>query len=334
MSGIKPISRIEVTVFPRIHISLIGLNKSDYRINGGIGFSIDKPSLQIVCQPSSFFTIMDSRDRPLTFYESNKIIEEVKKISVDIPLSKSISITISGEAGAHQGFGSGTSIRLAIIESLLLINDIPYNQDLLTTLSKRGGTSGIGVNTYFTGSFVLDIGRKTNNTLKFLPSSENEKSMLPPALVFRIQDMPNWDIGICTPKEFPTLSQGEEVDFFQRTCPISDVGVHEILYHAIYGVSASVIESDFETFCNSINKIQLCEWKRAERALYKNHLIEVEKKLIQSGAKAVGLSSLGPTLYFLGDDIDAIIHRARQIDGGLDLRNARPVNHGRIIKYG
>lgn len=48
MSGVMPNSAVKITAFPRIHISLIGMNANGHRINGGAGFAINSPELNFV----------------------------------------------------------------------------------------------------------------------------------------------------------------------------------------------------------------------------------------------------------------------------------------------
>ena len=43
---------LKIKAFPRIHISLIGMNNDGYRLNGGIGFSIASPILDMSFEQS------------------------------------------------------------------------------------------------------------------------------------------------------------------------------------------------------------------------------------------------------------------------------------------
>ena len=67
------------------------------------------------------------------------------------------------------------------------------------------------------------------------------------------------------------------------------------------------MESDFDVFCKSIDSIQYTKWKSLERNLYGKELMTAESIIRNAGAKCVGMSSLGPLLYFFGDDIDVIV---------------------------
>lgn len=325
-------NQVNIIAYPRLHISLIGMNQDGYRINGGIGFSIEVPQIKISCVVADNYSLEDFRGRKISNDENQRIKLIIEEISQTYQIKNSISAKLTGDTGNHLGFGTGTSIRLAIIESLFILNNIPYTEELILKLSKRGGTSGVGVNTYFKGGLILDIGRKKENDI-FLPSSMNENSTIPFPLFFKRILMPDWQIGLCIPNYINSKTEQEEKYFFEKTCPIKDSEVHKTLYHIIYGLAASTLENDFNTFNESIKAIQECAWKKSERALYGNELLEIESLLYQNGASAVGMSSLGPLLFFTSKNIENVINIMRSLRSDLSLYSSKPINHGRIINY-
>jgi len=202
---------------------------------------------------------------------------------------------------SHFGFGSATAIRLAALEGASVIAGQPAARESLVRGSKRGGTSGIGITTYFTGGFVLDLGVK-QAPLEILPSSALEGARPDPLVIMRI-DMPDWGVGICIPSGIRALSEVEEIEFFRRACPVPRPDVNETLYHVIYGLAASALERDLGTFSQAIKEIQGCTWKSLERVLHGDRLLALERDIYEAGAAAVGMSSLGPCLFFLGGDL-------------------------------
>ena len=119
-----------------------------------------------------------------------------------------------------------------------------------------------------------------------------------------------WDIGIFIPSFVPK-TEYEEMVFFNKNCPINQEAVEPILYEAVYGVTSALIEEDFEVFCKSIDAIQRTKWKSLERNLYGEKLLEAEAIIKEAGAKCVGMSSLGPMLYFFGENVDDIVERVK-----------------------
>lgn len=321
--------KASIKIKARIHITLIGMNQSGYRINGGCGFAIMEPSLKISFTSSKSFAISDNRKVSLSADEINRL-HHIITIEKDLHNFKNnINIEIIGDMLSHYGFGSGTAIRLACLEALYLANQISPEQEQLILSSGRGGTSGIGINTYFKGGFVVDLGKKDNQD-RHAPSHNSEDRTDLPLLMQQIH-MPEWDVGICIPLSIPNKTETEERAFFGKTCPIQSKDVYETLYHSIFGIYSAVREHDKFIFCQAIKKIQQCTWKLAERLEYGSRLTHIEDLLYSCGAQAVGMSSLGPSLYFLADDIVSVIEKMGQTNSDCQLILSKASNEGRHI---
>jgi beta-ribofuranosylaminobenzene 5'-phosphate synthase len=221
-----------------------------------------------------------------------------------------VRIQISGQMPSHYGFGSATAIRLATLEAIAAVAGKSVDRADIVRASARGGTSGIGVTTYFDGGLVFDVGVKASQ-LASLPSSSVEGARASPLIITRF-DMSKWKIGICIPLDIKPQTEKQEIAFFKRSCPIPAAATNEILYHVVYGAIASAREHDFDGFCAAINAIQRCNWKGLERKLYGEQLYSLEKTIYALGARAVGMSSLGPGLFFLAENIGTIISRLKR----------------------
>lgn len=332
MNGKKQNNKaMKIISFPRIHITLIGMNSGGYRINGGIGFSISSPEIYVFYEKSDEIEIIDERKIKFTKQEKYKLchvlIDTVNKLS----LKNKIKCTIKGLALPHYGLGSNTAIYLSCIEALFIINEIEYNQDDIISYSKRGGTSGIGINTYFKGGFIFDVGIKNNEQL-FIPSSIADRNGKTPLVIHNCR-LPDWEIGICIPKYIQNKTEQEEVDFFKKYCPIDKTSTENILYEAVYGITSSIIENDYDIFCKSVNAIQSTQWKYLERSLYGKALLELEKRIKLLGADCIGMSSLGPMLFFTGRDINGIIEKVSNNIPDTICYSSSFNNNGRIISY-
>ena len=317
--------------FPRIHITLIGMNKNGYRINGGVGFSIDTPITNLSFTSSRNIEIIDKREKMFALNELEKLHKHLMKIKNDNKLSNGMSCIIESDIFPHHGLGSSTSIYLSCVEALFLLNNVPYERERIVSFSNRGGTSGIGINTYFDGGFVFDVGIKNENDL-FEPSSIADRKSKKPLVIYKGK-MPDWNIGICIPYYLGSKSEQEEIDFFNKNCPIERTYVSDILYESVYGITSAIIENDYNVFCNSVNEIQLTQWKYLERSLYGQGIIELEQKIKQLGADCVGMSSLGPSLFFTGKKISEIINILENDITGIKNYISSMNNTGRKITY-
>jgi beta-ribofuranosylaminobenzene 5'-phosphate synthase len=307
------------------------MNNKTYRINGGIGFSIDTPTTDSFFTLSNNIEINDNRDKKFTMDELCRLHKLLENIKNENKLKYGISCVIESDILPHYGLGSTTSIYLSCIEALFLMNDISCDNSKIIALSKRGGTSGIGINTYFDGGFIFDVGIK-NETDSLEPSSIADRKSRTP-LVLNKSKTPNWNIGICIPYYLKGKSEQEEINFFKESCPIEKMYIGDILYESIYGVTSAIVENDYNSFCNSINEIQLTKWKYLERSLYGQGIIELEAKIKQLDADCVGMSSLGPLLFFTSKNINNIINILKNDIKEIRCYNSTMNNQGRIITY-
>lgn len=321
--------KASIIIKARIHITLIGMNECGYRINGGCGFAVSEPSLKLSFTSSKSFAISDNRKVSLSADEINRL-HHIITVEKDLHNFKNnINIGIKGDMLSHYGFGSGTAIRLACLEALFIANQTISKQEQLILASGRGGTSGIGINSYFKGGFIVDLGKKDNKN-RHAPSHKSEDRAELPLLMQQIH-MPEWDVGICIPVGIPNKTEAEEVAFFDKTCPIQNKEAYEALYHAIFGIYSAVREHDKFIFCEAIKEIQHCRWKLAERLEYGSRLTYIEGLLYSCGAQAVGMSSLGPSLFFLADDIASVIEKMGGTNTDCQFILSKASNDGRQI---
>lgn len=333
MNGIKGHCKaVGITSFPRIHITLIGMNQDGYRINGSVGFSISGPKIDVYFEESESIEIIDEREVKFTEQEKTRLQHVLTESINKFSLKKGIKYTICSNVMPHYGLGSNTAIYMSCIEALFLINEIDYIHNDIIRASKRGGTSGVGINTYFEGGFIFDVGIKSSKESNFIPSSIADRNGKTPLVIHKCK-LPDWKIGICIPTFIRNKSEQEEVNFFKQHCPIDKNSIEAILYEAVYGITSSVIENDYENFCKSVNSIQLTRWKYLEREQYGDELIKLEQKIKTWGADCVGMSSLGPILFFTGINIDNIIESVSINIPEAICYNVSFNNQGRIINY-
>ncbi|KPB84633.1 hypothetical protein BTW15_18290 [Pseudomonas syringae pv. tomato] len=310
----------------RLHINLLAMNASSYRINGGIGFAIKGFDTVISSEPWSENCVLETSidlDRG-TLNETLCVF--LNKIYFAVGATIPVKIFIESRAPKHSGFGGGTSLKLAIVESVLLVNKLSRSQKEKVELSKRGGTSGVGVNTYFKGGFIADAG-VVNLGNSLISSSLRESMHFEEPTLLISSKMPSWFIGVFLAKDSVGLSGSEESDFFIKNTPISQAGVEASTYHAFMGVASSVVDNNYSLFADSIRNIQELEWKRAEWNVQTDQVFEARSLLYKAGATSVGLSSFGPALYFTGENLNTSCLEALG-----KLVSTSPDNFGRVIE--
>lgn len=305
------------------------MSKDGYRSNGGLGFFISHPSLSVEILKHSENQLIDLRPIPLP---SKSFLKWFKQHLTNNNITEKFRIIISGDTPSHKGFGVSTSIRMATVEGIYKLIGRKVNQEQVILNSHRGGTSGIGVHGYFSGGFIFDLGHKGNKE-KHLPSRCHEsQSHLP--LLMKSLPMPAWQVGILIPTDIIPKTHIEEKTFFEQACPINPNDVYETTYHALFGVLSSVQTANFASFCTAINNVQEQTWKKAERNLYPE-LRKYESLLKKLGAHAVGMSSLGPSLYFFANDVNDVIDAIKNssLGSSCDTFIASVANQGRQISH-
>jgi beta-ribofuranosylaminobenzene 5'-phosphate synthase len=256
-------------------------------------------------------------------------LREVVEAAIEADaLMSNLSVTVTGSMRTHVGMGSGTAIRLAVLEALYVVNGNYQSREHLITRSRRGGTSGIGINTYFGGGLILDLGVK-NDLRRFLPSSISQPKKLPTTLPSL--PMPAWPLCLCIPKDIRAKSQEEELEFFERVAPLDPAASFRSAYDALFGIYAAVADADYTAFCRAINSIQDTSWKTAEWREYGAPLQQLREGLTRMGGDCVGMSSLGPMLFCLGDaaTLTHIVRRQDALDCEVVL--TAPINIGRKL---
>lgn len=324
-------ARLTIAVCSRLHLTLLAMHSGEYRINGGIGFAIADPACELVFSGVPIFSIDDQRTDPLSPSELERLSSILHTEQKRHGFTTALAVVIGGRMRTHSGFGSGTAISLACLEALHRLNGSTPSTAALVSASGRGGTSGVGLHTYFSGGCVFDLGRPVGIE-PHAPSHQAMASLSP--LVLDHLPMPEWDIGICIPLGIPHKSEAEERAFFERTCPLPAEAVYATVHHALFGLYAAIREADRATFCRALRAIQECAWKKAERLEYGPALAEIEQALYDCGAEAVGMSSLGPALFFLADNVADVVSRMQSTHPDCECFSTRPANGGRSLHDG
>jgi len=280
--------RVRIKTPSRIHITLIDLNGSLGRIDGGVGLALESPFVEIVAEECDE-VVVDGKCLNLDRFKS------VAKILAD-KFGKGIKIEVLSDYRAHVGLGSGTQMSLAVATAFNRIYDLGFGVRELAHLVGRGGTSGIGVAAFELGGFIVDGGHSKREKPEFLPSSASKAK---PAPVIVRHEFPDWDVVIAVP-ELTGFYGVREINLFREVCPIPLEDVMEICHLILMKLLPAVVEKDLDEFGNAIWRIQNLGFKKAEIDRY-GDLIRSALNCVSDDTKAVGMSSTGPAIYAITD---------------------------------
>lgn len=312
-------------------MSLLDLNGDLGRVNGGLGFAVDSAFNMIRIRNVESDSIICQSDTEEVSAYARSTIARARRLRHIPPCEVNFLRILP----IHRGFGSFTSIGLALVEGLFTLNKIDYVRDDIVRIARRGGTSGVGINSYFTGKLTVDLGHpcpsKPRQTA-FLPSSFAWRRG--PALALLNVKMPRWPMLILVPK-VKRIEEKEERQFFANVCPLPADEVSRTIRLCFFGILPSVIENNYGQFCRCVRKLREMLWKRSEIGLYDGRVSDIISFAEGVGADAASMSSLGPLVYcFVRRKRISLVRRKilKEFQVGL-ARIAYPRNQGRDIAF-
>lgn len=304
----------------RIHMTLIDMNGSLGRVDGGIGITLEEPNIVITAKKSDSVEV---RGDP-------ELNERMKKACEVVCPGCGIEIDIKKSYWNHIGLGSGTQAALAAGMAISALYDLNLSPRAIAGKVGRGGTSGIGIGSFERGGFILDGGHRMEAKSAFLPSSFSKG--VPPAPILCQRDFPDWDIVLAIP-----LAKGAhdlyEKDVFANLCPIPQNEVEKLCRVILMQMLPALAEADMDTFGRAVNAIQDIGFKRHEVDLQPTARGLIEA-LRNGGAAGAGLSSFGPAVYAITDQPRKVEAAAKSFDKDCVVITTRARNKGAEIQRG
>jgi beta-ribofuranosylaminobenzene 5'-phosphate synthase len=321
----------------RIHLTLIDLNGSQGRIDGGVGLTLEKPRLVVEMEPGD-------RGIEIAFNQSHKLPQNIiNDYSVKIKAAAEQMIRhLQLEGGfrfivhetypPHSGLGSGTQLSLAVGKLISQINGLDMQSAQIAKIVGRGGTSGIGVASFDRGGFIVDGGHLKDDKPDFLPSSASDA--LPPPIIVRYDFPLDWKVILVIPNFDKGVHGDKEIDIFQEYCPIPLEEVQRLSHLLLMKMMPAVVEKDLDAFGEAVNSIQNIGFKKIENQLQNPLIREIMQLLRDAGAPGVGMSSFGPTIYAVTDHDRYILNTARDAlkDVGGHIIETKAQNDGAYVK--
>ncbi len=301
---------MKIETSARLHLSLIDLNGSEERIDGGIGITLQDPSLLIDCQENNSQTeiLFDDKIESAHMDEyKTKILTACNKMQDYLGIDKTYTFRVEKSYPIHQGLGLGTQLLLSTATLIANMNNANLEVYDIAKIVQRGGTSGIGVYSFKDGGLIIDGGHKKDVKKDFLPSSASKVS--PPPLIARYDFPEDWNIILATPSLSPGASGDNEVNIFQKYSPIEKKDVERICYITLMKLMPAIVEKDISSFGEAINNIQSVGFKKIERSLQSPIINDIISFMQDSGITGAGMSSFGPTCFGITDTNTKSIQR-------------------------
>jgi beta-ribofuranosylaminobenzene 5'-phosphate synthase len=301
----------------RIHMTLIDMNGSIGRVDGGIGITLEEPNIVIAAKKADTVTV----------HGDPELNERMKKACEVICPGCGIEIDIQKSYWNHIGLGSGTQAALAAGVAMSTLYDLKLSPREIAEKVGRGGTSGIGIASFERGGFILDGGHRMEAKKAFLPSSFSKG--VPPAPILCQRDFPDWDIVLAIPQAKGACDLYEK-DVFAKLCPIPLKDVEKLCHIILMQMLPALAEVDMDTFGKAVNSVQDFGFKRHEVELQPTARGLIEA-LQNGGAAGAGLSSFGPTVYAITDQPGKVEAAAKSYDKDCIVIRTKARNKGAEI---
>ena len=241
----------------RLHFTLIDMNGEIGRIDGGLGLSLQRPGVVFDFNPHERTVIRggNTDDRRV-------VMSELQASSRLLHIEPAIEIAIRKMIPRHQGLGSGTQLRLALLAALNHRFNSGLSQSELSRISTRGGTSGVGINAFFQGGLLLDGGHSVNSQKKSFAPSHYSTGVRQPPLLLRYDFPATWGIVVFTPDNLSGLAGRQELEFMVANTPIPIDEVQAVSHVILMRLLPAILEMDLVAFGSSVNALQQTGWKR------------------------------------------------------------------------
>ncbi len=291
---------IHITTPSRLHFSLIDLNGQLGRIDGGFGLAINEPKFEILAEPADEVLV-----ESINYRERATSILKKLQSTYQFP---GIKLQFNSEIPTHCGFGSGTQLSLGIASAVNMLCDLNLSITELAISVGRGGTSGIGIAAFERGGFIVDGGHKyPEEKSSFLPSSAAE-NISPPPILLRY-DFPDVPLLIVLPNCSRIYGEAE-LELFRTLCPQPTSVATRLSHLLLLQILPAVIEKDMLSFGKALNAIQTFGWKRVEIDAQGAELQHTVDFLKENGALGAGVSSWGPAICAISEDIVKLKQKA------------------------
>lgn len=306
---------MHIVARPRIHVSLADMGFASLRAFGGIGFSIERPLTVFQFEQCNELElhgleVLDEEGRA-------DLTQVIKRMTIDRG-ELHFRAQLKEAPLQHVGFGSKTTLSLALIAGVNAFMSIGWSIEQMQRLSGRGAASGVGIHSFFSGGVIWDVGHRAAAGKPLLPSGSTTVTGIPP-LATRIPFPDAWRVLLVLPGERP-MTGAEEIEFFVENAPVPEEQALSTMAALYHGVLPAILLSDYGALASALAEVHRVGFKARELGRWSPHLQMVLAALAKSGF-AVGLSSVGPLIYaILPDDDPIALDKVRGVCAGMTIR--------------
>lgn len=301
----------------RIHATLLDMNGALGRIDGGVGITLADPGWVLSFQRNDHGIQVSGDANGVDTGSIHQIALEAMHAVGKDPALTGLKITVYQSIPRHIGLGSHTQLSLAILDGVCkeFNAPVPRSKESFASIVNRGGTSGIGIASYFEGGVIVDGGHAFGRGKEKDSFSPSSASRARPGPVLLRDDLPaSWRVVCAIPALEAGASGQVEIDVFKSHCPVPLQQVQYLSHVVLMKLMPAIKTYDFDALCECINIFQDTGFKKVEVDLRGVEFRQIMQSWRDAGAPCVGMSSFGPTLYSLAPSAEKADDIKRQID--------------------
>lgn len=286
----------------RLHFGLFDLANATQQRYGGIGVTLGLPTVVQVSvrvaarRTAQLTTELDAR----TSSELDAALARLGKQLGGMKFEARVDVL----PPQHVGLGTKTALLLGALKAASICCGTRVPRETLQMLSGRGGTSGVGINAFFDGGFIVDGGRRPHPEEPFGPSSSvtaGDREL--PVVICRAAAPRAW-MAFLVVARGRRFSGARELSFFRANTPIENREALESIALAYHGVLPAVMRADLSALGDSMERMLRTGFKGREMET----LPRITKKMIGElqalPRTACGLSSMGPLVFVIAGKTD------------------------------
>ena len=294
----------------RLHLGFMELNDSNSRVFGSIGLAITSFKFKQSIQSNKDFDVVcDDKSIKLRIEEIIELFSKNYKI-------KKCRLTVSDFIPLHKGLGSGTQVSLCTGFLISNFNNLNLSIENISKFLRRGQRSGVGVETFKSGGFIIDTGKLKG-------------SISPPQKLIDIKWPKDWQIILITSTNVSGFHGKKESSEFAKLTNVSSKFAKENCFNLLMKIIPGLLENDFNAFANGIQKIQenMSEIFYGNKNNYSNQSISKIFKFVRE-KKYIGFgqSSWGPTGFVFCKNREQREEIFNMIENFIELKKIEGIN--------
>ena len=288
---------VRVAAAARLHLGFLDLNGESHRRYGSIGVGIAGFSTVLNVCHSNRLDISGADD---------EFIARITQTVLDyFHINSAVRIEVEQDIPRHQGLGSGTQMALALGTAITALYGIDTTVEELATATGRGRRSGVGLEVFKDGGFILDSGKAGGQRL--------------PTRIFRHDFPEEWQFILVMDERAKGINGMEEIEAFNTLPKMAFEASAEICQQVLMQMLPSIIEKDCSQFGASVSRIQasLGEYfSAAQGGLFaSDNVRQTLEFLLDNKATGIGQTSWGPTGFAVFPDKKSAMHAIDKFAG-------------------